>query len=134
MKKVYYIAFVLGLLATLGCASIVEPHVTKGAAMPLDRDRPFFVVAPQQAKRVEEALTKAGFKTTESYEDSVYYLSVKIGQRRSVQSCGTVNNVRYEIKYIGEHIMTLRGRGATGTCTPNIFDEMAHLMEEHTKS
>ena len=134
MKEVYYVGFVLGLLATLGCASIVEPHITQGAAMPLDRDRPFFVVSPEQGKRVVEALSKADFKTAESYENSVYYLSVKIGQRRSVQSCGTVNNVRFEIKYMGEHIMTMRGRGATGTCTPNIFDEMTQLMKEHTKS
>ena len=134
MKKIHYTILVLGLLSTLGCATPVQPHITYGEAMPLDRDRPFFVVAPKQEKRVVEALKKANLKTTESYENSVYYLSVEVGRRRDVKSCGTVNNVRYEIKYMGEAIMKIRGRGKTGTCTPNIFDEMTHLIEKHMKS
>ena len=96
--------------------------------MSIDTSKPFFVVAKRQKSEIEKALKKEGIPTTEKLGVSAYQLRVRVGSTRLTKTCGSVNNVSYEILDQGIRILAMKGRGPTGGCDPNIFDQMSKLI------
>jgi len=111
-----------------GCASDVPATVTRRPGVPLKQNAKIFVMSVRQRTRIIESVKDAGFRTTNSREDSDYYLEVKVGRSRGTLSCGTINNIAYILRGAGGMSTVIKGRGATGSCAPNAFDDMSRKL------
>jgi hypothetical protein len=89
-----------------------------------------FVTANDQGPRVEQSLRDAGLSVVEP-ADATYLLRVDVGNSRGTQACGSTKNVRYILSKGRTRILVLKGRGRTGQCSPNIFDDMSRLLESY---
>ncbi|MBW2578578.1 MAG: hypothetical protein JRE38_10980 [Deltaproteobacteria bacterium] len=96
--------------------------------MALKANPSIFVQATAQRPRIEESLRQAGARVAESYGEADYILNVNVGRRRGNQACGGSSNVAYILDGRAGHLMVMKGRGMTGTCTPNIFVDMSHKL------
>jgi hypothetical protein len=92
---------------------------------PLDANPAVFLQAKVQRPRIAESLRKAGVRMTESYAEADYILNVNVGNRRNTQACGGSSNIAYVLDGRDRHLMVIKGRGLTGTCAPNVFDDMS---------
>jgi hypothetical protein len=122
------IAIALQVAFVSGCTSPVPPTVTRVPATPLKANPAIFVQATVQRPRIAESLRQAGVRLAESYGEADYTLNVRVGRRRGNQACGGTSNVSYILDGKSGHLMVVKGRGLTGTCTPNIFVDMSRKL------
>ena len=108
--------------------SPVPPTVTRTPMAPLDANPAIFLQSNAQRPRIAESLRKAGVRLAESYGEADYILNVKVGKRRNNQTCGGSSNIAYVLDGRGRHLMVIKGRGLTGTCASNIFDDMSQKL------
>jgi hypothetical protein len=111
-----------------GCTSPVPPTVTRTPAAPLIANPTIFLQATVQRPRIAESLRKAGVHLAESFGEADYILNVNVGRRRQNQTCGGSSNIAYVLDGRGRHLMVIKGRGLTGTCAPNVFDDMSQKL------
>ena len=111
-----------------GCTSPVPPTVTRAPTTPLKANPAIFLQANVQRPRIAESLRKAGVHLSESYTKADYILNVKVGRRRSNQTCGGSSNIAYVLDGRNRHLMVIKARGLTGTCAPNVFDDMSQTL------
>jgi hypothetical protein len=111
-----------------GCTSPVPPTVTRAPTTPLKSNPSIYLQASVQSPRVAESLRKAGVRLTESLAEADYILNVNVGRRRRTQTCGGSSNIAYILDGRNSHLMVIKGRGLTGTCAPNIFDDMSQKL------
>jgi hypothetical protein len=114
-----------------GCTSPVPPTVTRTPRAPLEANPAVFLQASVQRPRVAESLRNAGVRLAESFAEADYILNVNVGRRRQTQACGGSSNIAYILDGRGRHLMVIKGRGLTGTCTPNIFDDMSQKLASY---
>ena len=120
-----------GLLALLSaCSSLVPATVTRAPSFPFEKDKGILLMATRQNGRIAQSLKDAGLKIVVKRSESEYALQVKVGSSRATSECGSINNVVYLLNVEGERIVVIKGRGKTGTCTPNIFDDMSRKLAE----
>jgi len=122
------IAFVLPVVLAAGCTSPVPPTVTRSPTTPLKANPTIFLQASVQRPRIAESLSQAGVRLAQSLGGADYILNVKVGRRRGSQACGGTSNVAYILDGTAGHLMVIKGRGLTGTCTPNVFDDMSRTL------
>jgi len=126
------IGFLILIAVSIGslgaCTSRVPARVTYGPSLPLDKDAEIFVMANSQRERIVQSLTDAGWNCSETWTANGYLLTVSVGNRRIPRSCGSVNNVAYMLNGAGHRIMVIKGRGRTGSCEPNVFDDLSGLL------
>jgi hypothetical protein len=122
------IAIAAQVVLAPGCTSPVPATVTRAPTTPLKANPAVFLQARVQVPRVAESLRNAGVRLTESHSEADYILNVKVGQRRGAKSCGGIRNVTYILDGGGRHLMVIKGRGPTGDCIPNAFDEMSQKL------
>ena len=124
------------LVLVSGCTSPVPPSVSWGPATIISGD-PAVVLAVQaasevwgQRSRIEQSLRDAGVTPASGSSEAKYALQVKVGKMagRGHTSCGRVRNVAYVLSGDEGRILVIKGRGPTGTCTPNIFDDMSQRL------
>jgi hypothetical protein len=108
--------------------SPVPPTVTRAPISPLDANPAIFLQAKVQRPRIAESLRKAGVRLTETYAEADYILNVNVGNRRKTQACGGSSNISYVLDGRDRHVMVIKGRGLTGTCAPNVFDDMSQKL------
>jgi hypothetical protein len=46
-------------------------------------------------------------------------------------SCGGTHNVIYTLEGNGQQLMEIKGRGLTGDCIPNVFDDMSQMLSTY---
>jgi hypothetical protein len=122
------VAIAAQVVLVSGCTSPVPPTVTRAPMSPLDADPTIFLQTSVQRPRIAESLRKAGVRLTESYAEADYILNVNVGRRRNNQTCGGSSNIAYVLDGRGRHLMVIKGRGLTGTCVPNVFDDMSQKL------
>ena len=122
------VAIALQVVFGSACTSPVPPTVTRAPTMALKANPAIFVQATAQIPRIEESLRQAGVRIAESYGDADYILNVNVGRRRGNLPCGGTSNVAYILDGRAGHLMVIKGRGMTGTCTPNIFVDMSQKL------
>ena len=61
-------------------------------------------------------------------------MNVKVEKNRGNRTCGRISNVAYILDGNGRHLMVIKGRGPTGSCTPNVFDDMSQKLAWFTGS
>ena len=49
---------------------------------------------------------------------------------RLTDVCGQKHNVSYSLAVHGSNVMVIKARGWTGSCEPNMFDEMSAKLAE----
>ena len=118
----------LVLVLSAACTSTVPATVTRGPLGPVIANPRIFVSAPNQSERIVRSLRDAGFTVKEGFRDIDYMLEVRIGDSRARRECGSVNNVIYILNQSGQQFMIIKGRGLTGSCTPNVFDDLSRKL------
>ena len=126
-----FIAIVLPAVLAAGCTSPVPPTVTRSPMAPLKANPTIFLQATVQKPRIAESLRQAGVRLAPSFGEADYILNVKVGRRRRTQACGGTSNVAYILDGTAGHLMVIKGRGLTGTCTPNVFDDMSRKLASY---
>jgi hypothetical protein len=122
------VAIAAQVVLASGCTSPVPPTVTRAPTTPLKADPAIFLQAGVQRPRVAESLRNAGVRLTETFSEADYILNVNVGRRRKNQACGGSSNVAYILDGRDSHVMVIKGRGLTGTCAPNVFDNMSQKL------
>jgi len=122
------IAIAAQVVLASGCTAPVPATVTRAPTTPLKASPAIYLQARRQMPRVAESLRNAGVRLTESNSEADYTLNVKVGRGRGSQSCGSTSNVAYILDGGGRHLMVIKARGLTGTCIPNVFDEMSQRL------
>ena len=122
------IAIATQVVLVSGCTSPVPPTVTRAPTTPLKENPAIFLQASVQNPRIAESLRKAGVRLSESYAEADYILTVNVGRKRRAQACGGRSNVVYILDGRDSHLMVIKGRGLTGTCVPNVFDNMSQKL------
>jgi hypothetical protein len=119
------IAAILGLAA---CANTVPPRTDWGPSRELNLEPRIFVTASSQLERTKESMTKNRFTLVGSEREANYLLQVDIGSPRDPLDCGATNEVTYTLSAGPERVLVIKGRGKTGSCEPNVLDDMSlHL-------
>lgn len=115
----------LAFVLTLPACGTVPPTLTSQGALALEAEPSFYVTAAKQKPAVVAALRRAGVVVVEDLLESSHQLRVTLGIDNSFRGCGTLNNVKYTVRLERQTLLELAGRGWTGECEPNVFDEMS---------
>ena len=118
----------LQVVLVSGCTSPVPPTVTRPPAMSLTANPMIYLQASVQRPRILESLRNARIRVAGSFEEADYILIVVLGDRRVDMKCGGMHNIMYTL--VGERVelMEIKGRGLTGECVPNVFDDMSQTL------
>ena len=122
------VAIVAQVVLVSGCTSPVPPTVTRTPRSPLKADATIFLQATTQWPRVAESLRNAGLRLAKSHSEADYILKVNVGRRRRTQTCGGSSNIAYILDGRDSHLMVIKARGLTGSCVPNVFDDMSQKL------
>jgi hypothetical protein len=129
-----YLVIVLGI-ALAGCVP-TAPEVRVLGQLRRGVDPAVYLTAARQKNEIARALRAAGFHLVDRLEDGAYLLRVTIGVDQGSRPCGTLNNVRYELRSQGQTIVEAEAKGWTGLCEPSVFDavsrELRHRVVEMT--
>jgi hypothetical protein len=91
----------------------------------VDRGFSVFLTAARQKARISESLRHAGIQVVDDILDSPALLRATVGNEKGVRRCGTRNNVKYALRIGNDQLLELTAAGWTGTCEPNVFDELS---------
>jgi len=119
-------AVALSLL--LAACAPSTPEVTTLAPLSLGADAPIVLTAARQKDAIARALRAAGFRLVDAADERAYLLRVTIGVDQDARSCGTLNNVRYQLRVGGESVVVAEAKGWTGACEPNVFDALSQAL------
>ena len=128
MRVAWILALAVALLPS--CTSLVPATVTWGPSEPISDERTIFLTARSQRVEIERSLRDADFVVANTRPEG-YVLRVDIGRNRGSQPCGTLNNVSYILSRGSTRILVIKGRGLTGSCTPNILADMSRMMQSY---
>lgn len=132
----------LCLVVVLACNS-VAPVVTRPPLAPLRPESKLYVSAHKDRGRIVRALQEAGFQVTDG-DDADYAVAVDLGATKWSKGCGGLHNVRYtlidldasssreaflaNLRSGGFSVLEIKGRGWTGECDANIYEQMSHAL------
>ena len=132
MKIFFLPVLLLQLALVVACTTTVPATVTMGPTAPLVSPAKVFLTAARQYDRVAQSLRDAGIEVENNWDSAAYALQVNVGSGRgSGKECGSVNNVAYILSRAGMRVMIIKGRGSTGACTPNVFDDMSNKLASY---
>jgi len=125
--------FVLAPVVLLfpACSTVVPPTVTRGPSVAIAGERTVSLTANRQVPRIQQSLENAGLATTNDPAAAEYALDVKVGNTRRTKPCGTAHNIAYILREKTGRVLVIKGRGLTGACIPNIFDEMSETLASY---
>ena len=96
--------------------------------LPSTEDERIFLVATRQKERIERSLGAAGFALTDDPLATKLFLRVTLGNEKGFRECGTLNNVKFALRHTEQPVLELVAAGWTGTCEPNVLDDMSHEL------
>jgi hypothetical protein len=122
------IAIALQVVLLSSCTSPVTPTVTRPPTTSLNAHPAIYLQASVQRPRILDSLHGAGIRTATSLEKADYILAVNVGKRRVNMKCGGMHNIVYTLSGKRFPLMEIKGRGLTGDCMPNVFDDMSQTL------
>ncbi len=125
---------VLQLVLLSGCTAPAPATVTRAPATALKSNPKIFIQATVQQGWIVESLRNAGIDAQDSLPGADYTLLVKVGRNRRSTQCGGISNVAYLLSGGGRYVLVLKGRGPTGSCIPNVFDDMSQKLASYLGS
>ncbi len=127
-KTALAVAIAAQVVLVAGCTSPVPPTVTRAPTTPLKANPAIYLQASVQRPRILDSLRGAGIRTAISLEEADYILAVDVGNRRVNMKCGGMHNIVYTLSGKRFPLMEIKGRGLTGDCMPNVFDDMSQTL------
>lgn len=118
----FYAASGAVLLGSILSACVATAPVTRVVGPLPEEELGIYVTAARQKEEVVRSLRAAGLRLVDAPGDGSYLLRVTIGAPQESQPCGTLNNVRYTLRYGGRTVAETEAKGWTGTCEPNVLD------------
>jgi len=118
----------LQVVLASGCTTPVPPTVTQPPTTSLKPNPTVYLQASVQRPRILASLRNARIRIAESFEEADYILSVDVGSRRVKMTCGGMHNIMFTLIGEGIQLMEIKGRGLTGDCIPNVFDDMNQTL------
>ena len=112
----------------MACAPLIAPEVRIFEPLPQGINTPIYVTAARQKDTIKQALHNAGFHIVDRLENSTHLMRVTIGADQNTEPCGTLNNVRFQLRIEQRNIAEATAKGWTGSCQPNVFDEVSQTM------
>lgn len=82
--------------------------------LPPEPNPPIYLTAARQKDEIAKALRQAEFQLADRVDATPFLLRVSLGNNQQSQSCGTLNNVRYELRTQGKTIVLVEAKGWTG--------------------
>ncbi len=128
ITRKFLLLVIVQLTFLSGCTSTVPATVTLRPGSPLDPKPMIYLNAPVQWERIAQSLRDAGMTPTDNFNEANYALDVRVGKSRSSAECGGLSNVAYFLTRSNNRVMVIKGRGRTGGCTPNVFDDMSRKL------
>ena len=128
------VAVVLQLVLLSSCTTPLPATVTRAPVSPLKSNPKIFVRAAAQRERIVESLRNAGLEAMNSSSGPDYTLEVRVGRSRRSTPCGGISTVAFVLSHEGRYVLVIKGRGLTGSCRPNIFDDMSHKLSSYVGS
>ena len=116
------LSLLVAAICVVGCTQTAAPEVHIVDPSALRKDPPLFVTAVRQKDEITHALQAAGFRIVDGPGGDAYLVRVAVGSDQRSQPCGTLNNVRYDIRRGGRNVIRVEAKGWTGKCEPNVFD------------
>ena len=113
----------------LACGS-VRPQVTRYAPFPTDTDPTIFVISATHKPAAIDALRRTRFEIVDNLAHAEFVARVTVGVDKSFGSCGTLNNVKLALSSREQQLLEIQARGWTGTCQPNVFDQVADALRQ----
>ena len=108
----------IGILL-FGCGT-TAPNIQVVGQIPAEVP-PIYLTAARQKEQIAAALRQVGFQLVPGVADSPYLMRVSLGIDQQTRACGTLNNVRYELRTSNESIIVAEAKGWTGSCEPNVL-------------
>ena len=121
-------AILLVLLLLLSACGSRPPTPKTPSFIALEAEPSFYLIAAKQKPEILASLRGAGITVVDDLLESSHQLRVTLGVDKSFRDCGTLNNVKYAIRQQSRTLLELAGRGWTGGCQPNVFDEMSREL------
>ncbi|MEY4717755.1 MAG: hypothetical protein RL563_373 [Pseudomonadota bacterium] len=103
----------------------MKPAVEVVDKLPQGRETPIYVTSARQKEECKQALRQAGFRIVDRIDESKRLLRVTIGIDQDVKACGSLNNVKFQLRFEERTVAEANGKGWTGTCQPNILTDMS---------
>ncbi len=131
VRSLVYLSSLLAIsLLSTSCATEVPATITRHSPVPLAAKNGIVLMASRQRDLIQRSLESAGLKVSDEWTGENYTLTVKLGSSRSSSDCGTVQNVVYKLAGAGQRrsLIVIKGRGATGDCETNIFNDMSRKL------
>jgi hypothetical protein len=122
------IAIALQVVLGSGCTSPVPPTVTRAPMTSLTAHPAIYLQVNVQRPRILDSLRNARIRIAGSFEEADYILTVNVGNRRVDMKCGGMHNIVYILGDRGLPLVEIKGRGLTGDCMPNVFDDMSQTL------
>ena len=116
-----------------GCGTIA-PQVTYKETLEATQDVSVYVIAARQKKEIIASLKSEGIMVVENRLQGSYLLRVTLGVEQGYRDCGKLSNVIYALRHDKRSVLEIRGKGWTGTCDPNILEDMSRKLREALSS
>ena len=123
----FLLAPVLLLIPACGTTS---PTVSIDDLALLEAKPKIYVIAAKQKTEILKVLSTTDLGLVGSLAGSDYQLRVTLGMDRGFKDCGTLNNVKYDLRHNQKTVVLIQGRGWTGNCRPNVFQEVTQKLHE----
>ena len=115
--------------AIAGCATSTS-GIERRSMLDDASNRSLFVVAASHRRAAVEALSRAGFTVVEDLLASPHYLRVVVGVQKNSVACGSLHNVKYDLRQKGRSAVALTRSGWIGHCQANVFEQLAQELSE----
>jgi hypothetical protein len=116
------------------CIADVAPTTQALGALRLQESPVLFVSAIRGRELVVDSLIRTGLSINEDIRKANLLLKVQLGAKKSNSPCGVVRNVIYILLEGDTPVLQTKGRGGTGTCTNNIFNQMSQELARRLES
>jgi hypothetical protein len=127
-------SMLLARVLWLPACGTVPPTQTTQSPLALEAEPNFYLMAAKQKPAIVASLRRAGIVVVDDLLESSHQLRVTLGVDKSFRDCGTLNNVIYAIRLHRSTLVEFKGRGWTGECQPNIFDEMSRELAQTVRT
>jgi hypothetical protein len=91
-------------------------------------ERVVYLVAARQKEQIAHSLRQARITVTDDLLAAPFYLRATVGNDKGFRKCGTFNNVKFSLRRSGQEVLLVSASGWSGTCDPNVFDEMSKTL------
>ena len=116
------------LSITIAGCSPIAPKVEISKKLLHGIDSRIYITAAREKDDIIKSMRNAGFNIVEHLEDSDYLMRGTIGIDQDSSSCGTFNNVSYQLRAENQTVVEAKAKGWLGTCQPNVLDEVSREM------